>query len=181
MNRKALFLTILALGIASAALAQTTVYLPEEGQSSTASAAVTEQARVTVPASILFDVVDISEPTQSTPVSVTVDHIVLASASRMLQISIRADSNGFQAPAGGTPTWSASDITWGQSSWMNGEGYAGTMSDSAYNPVALCDPSVTECSTSDLVFLLAPNENVQRAGGHALSVTWKFEGMTLAP
>lgn len=181
MNNRFCLVATLALGVAAVVGAQSTVYLPEEGQTSTANAAVTEQARVSVPPSILFDVVDISEPTESSPVSVLVDHIVLASASRMLQISVRADASSFQAPYGGTPTWSAGDITWGEASWVNGEGYAGTMSDSAFNVLAMCDPGVSECNTADLVFELAPNLTVQRAGGHALSVTWKFEGVSLAP
>jgi hypothetical protein len=162
---------------ATVAEAQTTVQLPDESQQTTLTASVTEQASVTVPANISFDVMDIAQDTAATAATVTVSNIVLATATKQLQISAKADSASFSPPVSGATTWSAADVSWNAASWTNAAGASGALSSSAFTEVASCDQDAATCSTTGLVFTLGAKTTVKRSGDHTLSVTWKFESI----
>jgi hypothetical protein len=166
----------IVLGVASAASAQTSVALPDTSQTTTLTANVSEQARVTVPANVSFDVLSIASSTVAPSASISVNNIVLATGTKQLQVSLQAGASSFTSP-GSSPTWSASDVSWNAATWTNATGAAGTLSNSAYNTVATCAAGVTSCSSSNVVFTLAPNTNVTRSGSHTLTVTWKFESI----
>lgn len=161
----------------ASAQAQTTVVLPDTSQSSTVSVTVSEQARVVVPAGISFNVTNVGAVTAANAATVTVDQIVMASATKQLRLSIKADAASFTAPAAGETTWAAGDVSWAAAIWTAASGVGGTMSASTFNPVATCDPSATGCSTSSLVFSLASKPDVRRSGTHTLVVRWKVESI----
>jgi hypothetical protein len=160
-----------------AAFAQATVVLPDTTQTTTVSVSVSEQARVAVPAGISFNVTNVGASTDAAAATVTIDQIVLASSTRQLRLSLRADAASFTAPAGGDTTWAASDVSWNAATWTAAAGIGGTLSNSAFNTVATCDPGATTCSTNALVFALAAKPTVQRSGTHSLIVTWKVESI----
>jgi hypothetical protein len=162
---------------AQAASAQTTVTLPDTSQTTTLTATVSDQARVTVPTGVTFTVADVASSTTAGAASVTVSNIVLATATKQLRISLQADAAAFTPPVGGAATWSAGDVTWNAATWSNAVGTAGTLSNSSYNPVATCTADVQSCSTSSLTFTLAANTSVKRSGNHTLVVRWKFESI----
>lgn len=162
---------------ASAASAQTVVTLPDTSQTSTVAANVAEQARVSVPVGISFNVTNVGAESVAGAATVTVDQIVLATATRSLRLSLRAAASAFTPPAPGDVTWAASSVTWNAADWTAATGSSGTLSDTAYAPVATCDPGVAACSTTGLVFRLAPNTAVQRSGTHTLTVVWKVESI----
>lgn len=173
---------VLAAGVAvvacaGTALGQTTVILPDTSQTTSVSATVSEQARVAVPPSITFNVTDIGSSTSAGAATVTVTQIVLASATKQLRLSLQANAAAFTPPEPGAVTWSAGDVTWNAASWTNATGAAGTLSNSSYGTVATCAANATGCSTSALIFTLAPKTSVQRAGTHSLTVTWKIESI----
>ena len=170
-------ITALALGLGSAAHAQTAVTLPDTSQSTTLTANVSEQARVTVPAGVTFNVTNVAANTAATGASVTVQSIVLATATKQLRVSLQANAASFTPPIAGATTWGAGDVTWNAAAWTNATGAAGTLSNTAYTAAATCTADVADCSTTALVFTLGAKSTVKRAGNHTLVVTWKFESM----
>jgi hypothetical protein len=178
MFERKVFLMLSALSLmAVGASAQTTVTLPDTSQTTTLTADVSEQARVTVPAGVTFDVDDISSSSAASAASVSVSNIALASATKQLKVSVKADAASFTPPAVGATTWSASDVTWNAATWTNATGASGTLSNSSFDEVATCTADVASCSTTGLVFTLGAKSTVKRAGNHTLSITWKFESI----
>jgi hypothetical protein len=166
-----------AMALPAAAHAQIVVTLPSTSLSTTLTATVSEQARVAVPAGVLFSVGDIGASTAASAASVTIDQIVLATTTKQLRISLQAGAAAFTPSIGGSPTWSASDISWNAATWTQATGSAGTLDASSYNAIATCTAGVSSCSTSQLIFTLAPNTAITNAGNHTLSVTWKIESI----
>jgi hypothetical protein len=167
----------LMMTMVTPALAQQSVTLADTTQTTTLTATVTEQARVTVPAGVTFTVGNVAASTNATAASVAVQSIVLSSATKQLKVSVQANASSFTPPAGASTTWSAADVTWNAASWTNATGATGTLSNTAYNTVATCTADASDCSTTGLVFTLGANASVQRAGSHTLVVTWKFESI----
>jgi hypothetical protein len=177
MRKLSIASMFMLIASAAALQAQTTVSLPDTSQTTTLTAAVSEQARVTVPAGISFNVSDVASATAAGAASVTVSNIVLATDTKQLKISIEAGAGSFTPPAVGATTWSAGDVTWNAATWTNATGASGTLSNSSFSEVATCDADAASCSTNGLVFTLGAKGAVRRAGNHTLSVTWKFESI----
>lgn len=171
------FLAVLTAAIAVAASAQTTVTLPDTSQTTTLTAAVADQARVTVPAGVAFTVNDVTTNSTSGAASVSVSNIVLATALKQLRLSVQAEAGAFTPPVGGAITWSAADVSWNAAVWTNAAGATGTLSNTAYNPVATCTADAASCSTAGLTFTLASKSTVKRSGNHTLTIRWKFESI----
>jgi hypothetical protein len=159
------------------AIAQSTVVLPDTSQTTTVSVTVSEQARVAVPAGISFSVTNIGAATSAAAATVTIDQIVLGSATKQLRLSLQATAATFTPPTTGDATWTAADVSWNAAAWTAASGLAGTLSNSTFNTVATCDPGAAACSTNGLVFSLAAKPAVQRSGTHTLVVTWKVESI----
>lgn len=171
---------IVALTVTTAALAsaQTAVILPNSSQTTTLTANVSEQAQVTVPVGVTFNVTNVGASTAASAASVTVDNIVLATATKQLKISLQANAASFTPAVALATTWAAGDVVWNAATFSNGgTGASGTLSNSAYNTVATCAADVSACSTADLVFTLAAKASVKRSGNHTLVMTWKFESI----
>ena len=175
--RAAVLAPIFVLTLTSVSFAQQIVILPDTSQTTTLTATVSEQARVTVPSAVTFNVTDVLSNTAATAASVTVSNIVLASATKQFKVSLQANTAAFSPPVGGATTWSASDVTWNAATWTNATGATGTLSSSAFNTVATCAADAAGCSTTGLVFTLGAKGTVKRAGDHVLVVTWKFESI----
>jgi len=152
------------------------VNLPNETQSTTFTATVSEQANVSVPASVAFNVTNVSADTNSADQSVSATTVVL-SDGKALRVEIQADAANFTAPFGGTVTWAAGDISWDAATWTNGTGSANALSTS-YTTVATSNANAASLSASDLTFTLADKNTVDRAGDHTLAATWKFSSVT---
>jgi len=178
--RQSLSFAIATVGVltcAGAAQAQTLITVPDTSQTTTLTATVADQARVTVPAGVSFTVNDIASSTASGATSISVSNIVLASATKQLRISLQANAAAFTPPVVASPTWSATDVSWNAAAWTNATGAAGTLSSAAYTVVATCTADATSCSTGGLTFTLAANGAVTRSGNHTLVVRWKFESI----
>jgi len=167
----------LSLMFAAAAQAQTSIALPNTAQTTTLTATVSEQARVTVPSGVAFSVSNVSAGTDASAASVAVDSIVLATATKQLRISLQANAASFTAPVVGATTWAAGDVSWNAATWTSATASSGTLSSGAYSTVATCDADAGACSTTGLVFTLGAKSTVKRAGSHTLVVTWKFESI----
>jgi hypothetical protein len=163
--------------LAGSASAQATVPLADTTQTTVLTAVVNEQAKVTFPSGVTFTVNDVTGPTIGSVAGVTISNIVLATATKQLKVSVQADAAAFTPPVVGAATWSAGDVTWSASTWSSATGAAGTLSNSAYNEVTTCAAAAANCSTSGVVFTLAPKPTVQRSGSHTLTVRWKVEAI----
>jgi hypothetical protein len=166
---------LLVLGVAGVASAQVTVTLPDTSQTTTLTAAVQEQARVTTPTTVTFTVNDVSTTTAGSAAAVTVTNIVLSTVTDKLKISTQANAANFTPPVVGAVTWAASDVSWTGGTWTAATPASGTLSNSAYNEVARCDANVAACNSTNVAFTLAAKSSVVRAGNHTLVITWKFE------
>jgi hypothetical protein len=179
---KTVFVTSMIIAFAglsaATASAQETVVLPGTASGSTMlTADVSEQARVTVPAGVTFNVTNINAATNSGATSVTVDAIVLATAGKTLKMSVQASAAAFTPSVASAATWAAADVSWSAGTFSNGGvGVAGILALTPV-PVVTCAADVSACSTTNLVFTLAPNALVKRAGNHTLIMTWKFESI----
>src|SRR5262249_34004243 len=136
-----------------------------------------EQARVTLPSAIAFTVGNTAVSTAASAASVTIDNIVLATATKQLKLSIQANAASFTAPVNGATTWSAGDATWNAPTWTPATGASGTLSSSAFTEVATGDADTASMSTTGLVFTLAAKATVKRSGAHTLAATWKVESI----
>ena len=174
---RAVVAPLMALTLSSTAYAQQSVTFPDQAQTTTLTANVSEQARVTVPAGVTFNVSNVSASTAATAASVAVQSIVLATATKQLKVSLQANAASFTPPTVGATTWSAGDVSWNAPTWTNATGASGTMSSAAYTEVATCAADAGDCSTTGLVFSLGAKSTVQRAGAHTLVVSWKFESI----
>jgi hypothetical protein len=170
-------LVTLTLAAAGAVGAQTVVTLPDTSQVTTLTSSVSEQARVTVPANISFNVTDVTSSTAASAAAVSVDSIVLATATKQLKISIQAAAASFTPPVVGATTWGAGDVTWNAATWTSATGASGTLTNASYSAVATCDADAASCSTTGLVLTLAAKGTVKRAGNHTLNISWKFESI----
>jgi hypothetical protein len=162
---------------AGRATAQTIITLPDTSRTTTMTAVVSEQATVTVPSGVTFNVTNVGQSTDATAASVTVANIVLATATKQVRVSIQGNAASFTPPVGGATTWAVGDVTWNAATWTNATGASGTLSNSSYTAVATCTADAASCSTTGLVFTLAANGSVKRAGNHVLTVTWRFEAI----
>jgi hypothetical protein len=154
-----------------------TVSLPNTDLTTTLTASVSEQATVTVPANVLFNVTNIGAATNATAASVTISNIVLANATKRIKISLQADAASFTPPVGGAATWAPGDVTWNAATWTNATGASGQLSSGAYTEVSTCAADAASCSTNDLTFTLGANSSVKRSGNHTLTVRWKVEAI----
>jgi hypothetical protein len=178
MMKQRILVALAGLAILSAAAAPAAVVvLPDISQTTTLTAEVSEQAAVTVPVGVSFNVVDIASSTAAGAASVDVDNIVLSSETKQLKVSLQANAAAFSPPVALATTWSAGDVAWNAASWTSAVGASGTLSNSAYNEVATCTADSDACSTSGLVFTLGAKDTVKRSGDHTLVVTWKFESI----
>lgn len=181
--REGLATVAILFSVAGGTAAQTTVGLPDTAQSTTLTAAVAEQVRVTIPAGVSFNVTNVRSSTSEGNVAISVQNIVLSTATKQLRISLTANATSFTPPSAGATTWSASDVSWnagpggGPNQWQNATGSAGTLSAAAYNTVATCNADTSSCSITKLSITLDAKPTVKRAGSHTLIVTWKFESI----
>ena len=168
--------TALLIGMVSAAHGQaTTVPIPDQSRTSVLTATVGEQCRINVPATISFAVTNVAVPTASSSVTVAIDTIVLANATRRLRILVRAVGINFTPPVIGDNTWSSADVSWNAATWSNGLPFAGVLNSVVFVRMAETLPNVPNTQTSNLIFTLAGRPTVRRAGNHTLNMTWRVE------
>ena len=168
---------VFVLALPALLAAQVSLTLPSTSQTTAASAVVSEQARITIPAGITFGVTNVSVLTTASAAAVTVSNVVLATSTKQLKLSVLANASSFTPPVVAATTWSAANVTWTAGSWTNATASAQTLSSAAYRTVATCTAGVVSCSTTGLVLRLAAKTTVKRSGAHTLVVRWKVESI----
>jgi hypothetical protein len=149
--------------------------LPSTLNSTTLTATVSEQATISVPANVTFTVTNVAVTTAAASGTISCTNIVLNN-TKALRMSLQANAAAFTPPAGGSVTWSASDVTWDVGSWGAGPtGSAGTLSSAAFGTVVQTAANAASV-TGSCTFTLAAKA-VDRAGNHTLAMTWKVESL----
>jgi len=172
-----LLTVICAVLVVAGSASAVVVTLEDTSQGTTFTATVSEQANVSVPAEVDFTVVNVSSATASAAQTVSATTVVLLNG-QALRVELQAGDADFTAPAGGTITWAASNISWNAATWSNGTGATGTLSSAAYTKLADSNANAGSMSANNLVFTLAAKATVDRAGDHTLTATWKFSSIT---
>ena len=167
------FAMLLLTGSAYAA----SVLLPDETQQTTFCASVMEQAELSVPVEIIFDVADVNNDTGASMLSVSATSIVLDSGNA-LRSELQADAANFTPPSGATVTWAASDVSWAAGAWTGGTGSSGTLANGIYHTVAESGVNASELSCTNMSFTLVQKPAVNIAGEYTLTATWKFTSFT---
>ena len=175
MKAKAATAMLALVGLLAASAWGAVVMLPDESQTSTLTATVSEQCTITVPATITFTVNDISSQTTADDASLSISNIVLATATKQLKLSVQGDAAAFTPPVALATTWAVGEVTWTAGTWTNGTGSTGTLSNSSYNTVATATADAATLSTTAVPFKLAAKTTVQRSGDHTLGIHWKVE------
>ena len=167
----------LLLGAGGVAQAQVNVPVPDQSQTTTLIAQVGEQVRINVPASVTFVVNNVAAATGATA-AVTLDNIVLSSATRQVCLLVQADAASFTPPVALAPTWAAGDVSYAAGGWANGVGSAAALT-TAFQQVVMGNANASSVSNPALAFTLAPNTNVNRSGAHTLTIRWRVEAVGL--
>jgi len=157
------------------AMAQATD-LPDATNGLTVTATVREQAIISVPATIGFDVTDVGAATTVSSGAISLTQIVLNDGKK-IRLSLKASAASFTAAAGGSVTWAASDISWNTGAWTNGMGAANALDNAAYVEVMTSSSDNPASVTGSFTFTLAAKATVDRAGAHTLAATWKVESL----
>ena len=165
-----LLVSILVLSLSAAAGAAT---LPDVSQGTAVTADVSEQADITVPVMITFNVTDIKSDTNGVGF-VNAESIVL-NEGNALKISLKGNAQAYPPPFGGGTTWGGEEVRGAAGTWEGGTGTAGTLS-TAYTEVAHSVKNA-EILESDITFTLKA-KSINRAGNYTLALTWKFESFT---
>jgi len=139
------------------------------------TASAQESVTISLPATVTFTVSDVSSTTAADidPVTVQFSGAVL-NPSRVLRISVIADSSTLAGPGGSTIPVSA--VSWTVSGAAGGSGTPGTLSSSSYSGVFQSTQAAVSGSF-DLSFTLAAVPGTLRAGNHTVRVRWKLEAL----
>lgn len=138
-----------------------------------------DSANVTLPASVSFSVSNTGLSTTGTPNPTTAEFSdAILSSGNGIRMGIQADSLNFSRPVEAGGYIPASNVSWTTSSAVNGTGFPGTLSATAFTLVFQGNADATFGSVNISWTLSAPGSNV-RAGIHTLAATWKIE--SLAP
>jgi len=174
-----LLVAVLVLGVSVMAGAEVVTLPGTATQTTTFTAIVAEQADVTVPATVIFNILDVTNSTTGTG-AVSATSIVLFN-TKSLMISLQGDAAAFTPPTGGTTTWAVGDVSWAAAPWDNGTSASGTLSNTAYNEVATSVANAPSTgSTTTITFTLAAKAAASPAiwaGNHTLVARWKFESL----
>ena len=133
-----------------------------------------DSVNVAMPTAVGFAVTNVGVSTPGNPATTPVSFSSLnVAGSKVLRISVKADSNF--VPPGGTAI-PASKVSWTTSGATNGAGSAGVLSTSAYGQLFQSANGKKSGGVNVSWTLAAPGTPV-RAGTHSLTIRWKFEAI----
>lgn len=136
-------------------------------------ASAQETVDITVPASVSFQVRNVSETTSSDPSTVLRFANAVLEPGRVIRISVRADTTAFSGPRGSVP---ASSVSWTTSNAQGGFGSNGSLSASAYTEVFRSNVNATSGSI-DLRWTLGPPGANVLASSYNLALRWNIESI----
>jgi len=167
--------TILASGTGSAFAAE---FIPDLSQpvnlqsTTTFQIKMREQAKLEVPGFVLFDVVDVAQDTPQNGVAdLKAKDIVLQPGHKLL-VQIAAATDNF-ADQTGSPSYSASNVTWEHGAVQGGTGIDGSLGGAnQYVDIMTCNAG-GPCESAALKFTLTADASQSVAGTHVLIGTYR--------
>jgi len=149
-----------------ALLALTELPAPEPAQFAT--------ARVFTPATILFQIMDVSAATPASSVTTVSFDTASINPGQALRISVKADGDIVMPGGGVIPSTS---VAWTASNVMNGIGMNGSLNNLTYTPVFQGNADATAGGVDLSWTLAAPGGSVTAGTGEA-TLRWRFEAIT---
>ena len=139
-------------------------------------AAHSESVDITLPATVSFNVRDVTATTTGSPNPTTISFIdAQLTSGKAFRISVKADAIGFTPPSGAAIP--ASYVSWTTSGAAGGSGSNGTLSFDTYNQVYQSNINPVTGSV-DISWNLAAADTGVHAGEHILTLRWKLESVT---
>jgi len=136
-------------------------------------ASAQESVRITTPASVGFNVSNVTTDSNASSVRVSFDNVVLLPIHR-LRISVKADSSNFTSPSTASLFIPASKVTWTTSNATSGAGTSGTLTSASYGALFIGNSLALSGGVDVHWTLKAPGGGI-RAGAHTLTVRYKVE------
>ena len=137
---------------------------------------VKEQAKIEVPALVVFDVIDVAQDTDQNGVSKVRATAIVLAPNHKLKIQIAAAANTF-TDAAGAASYAATKVTWSHGAVTGGTGTAGALGTAGtFQDLMLCD-SGGPCESASLKFKLLADPTQSVAGTHTLMGTYKVSSV----
>ena len=157
--------------------------LPDTSTTSTMTVTIREGMSIIVPAIIDFGTVTIDATNKSVPATTTAQTVTLTgialATGKKVRVSLQANAASFTDGTG--PVFAATDVSWNASTWTQGTGTAGALSNTVFTPVATSNANPTgSMSTTNLLFTLGVHDFAAAAvlsGAQTLLITWKVESI----
>lgn len=146
------------------------------GSTTTLRAIVREQARLEVPALVVFTVTDVASDTpQDGTALVRATEVVLTPTHRLL-VAIAPTSSAF-VDAAGKSSWSATKVKWAGLALSGAVVPAGRLAGaSEYQPLMSCSAGVASCSAT-LKFTLEADPSQTTAGSQTLVAAYRVSSV----
>ncbi len=169
---------VMALLMSASLASAAAVALPHTSEGSNLTAAVSEQADVSVDTTVAFAVGDVTSATDADAASSVGATVIVLTVGNALKIELAPNATAFTPPSG-SGTWASSAVSWTATSWSNGTKNDASLSAeaAAYTEVARSSANAASCESTGLMFHLAANVAASpaiEAGDHTLTATWKF-------
>lgn len=179
MFNKKFFVLLAGLALVAGAASAEVLELPANAtQQTELSADVSEQADVSVPASVSFDVPNIAAASTSASATAPIeaDYIVLGTATKQLQISVKAGAAKFMN--GAAEGWPVTKVHWTTTVGTNWEPEAAndTLDNADFVVLGACTADAASCDTG-VDFTLDAETSIKRSGNYTLDLQWKFESI----
>lgn len=178
MNRLFRSLALASILTTSASSAFAAEFIPDLSQPTDLQSTTTfqvkmrEQAKLEVPGFVLFDVVDVAQDTPQTGVAeLKARDIVLAPGHKLL-VQIAAATDNF-ADQAGSPSYSASNVTWEHGAVQGGSGIDGALAGANQFVDIMKCAAGGPCESAALKFTLAADPTQSVAGTHVLIGTYR--------
>lgn len=138
-------------------------------------AAAQQVVLISLPASVGFNVTDVSRSTTGDPAPTTIAFtIVNLTLFHVLRVSVKADAD-FTPPGG--PAIPASRVSWTTANASQVTGSSGTLSTAAFTEVFETNSGVLGSGGLDVQWTLgAPGAGI-RAGTHTATIRWRLESV----
>jgi hypothetical protein len=131
-------------------------------------------ARVFTPATVLFQVMDVSAASPASSVTTVSFDTAILVPGQVLRISVKADADIVMPGGGVIPSTS---LAWTASNATNGIGMNGSLNKLTYTPVFQGNPNATDGRVDLSWTVSAPGTSVNAGTGEA-TLRWRFEAIT---
>ena len=180
---KALAATLsLAFALAATADARASEFIPDLGapvvltSQTQLKIVLKEQARVEIPATVVFNVTDVAVDTPQEGTALIKASNIVALPNHRLRVAIAPLANSFVDQTG-LASWAASKISWAKVTQTNGTARAGVFTTAGtYKTILTCNRHVSSCQGT-YKFTLGADATQKMAGQHILYGSYRVSSI----